>query len=780
MELVEGPTLAERIKEGAIPLDESLAIARQIADALEAAHEKGIVHRDLKPGNVIVKEDGSVKVLDFGLAKVAPSSKSASDGDNPELSPTISMAATQAGVILGTAAYMAPEQARGKPVDKRADIWAFGVVLYEMVTGQKLFKGEDLTEMLAAVVNEKPNLGEAPLRVRTLITKCVEKKPGERLRDIGDWNLLLEEDRIAAVSQATQSGGWWKWVSAATSICLVAALYSLWIYTRPVELPVLRFDVEVGTDPADQDHVAISPDGSRIAFAGRDENGKGFLQTRRLDQDDATTLDDSLDSIGTSFPFFSPDGRWIGYAADHQLKKVSVEGGVPVTVAQGRVSSGASSWGDNGEIVSQLTFTASSLIPADGGAPRSFTSRSGRTAHLPGQEVVLLSNGSLFVVPLDGGEEKEIPGIRSQYAKYLPNGYILFLDLDSVLQAVPFDPQRLEATGRPFPLLENVVDFDVSMTGTLLYRRGEPQSRTLHWVDESGVTEPIIPKPGEYATPRLSPDGKRLALAIRDDQGQNQLWVRDMEGGGMTRLTFGEVGGAYPLWMPGGNDLVLQGREGMYQISADGSGQPRLILETDGAPTSISPDGRTLAIVRRDQDTQRDIWTVPLQGEGETLQAGEPEPLINGPADEITAAFSPNGKWLAYSSTETGPFNIYVRSLKNPGATWQLTVEDSYLPEWTRPGELIVRSVSENSFWVVSYSERGDTFVPGAVRPYGGSLPFAFTGAAPTFTFAPPGDRMAVLLVASPEERLQRRTNYGLILNFFEEIERHAAQTGAR
>ena len=407
MELVLGDTLSSLLKSGPLALDTALNYAMQIANALEAAHEKGIIHRDLKPANIMITPRGVVKVLDFGLAAV--SQPAAAIKGDPSNSPTFTVPrATEAGMIMGTAGYMSPEQAAGQTVDRRADIWAFGVVLWEMLTGKRLFEGDTAAHILAAVLTKEPEWDRVPLKPRRLLRSCLQKDIHRRLRDIGDAKLLLEEEDAPIVLQAPPYGKWWKWIASATAIGLVAALAALWHFTRPSPRPPIRFDVELGSDLDIRGRVAISPDGSRIAFVGRDANGKSSLLTRRLDQAKATELDDSLGRGYEDFPFFSPDSKWIGYGGDHKLKKISVEGGLPVVLADGLVASGESTWADSGEIVSQLTFTGLSRIPAGGGAAQTLPDHGITPSFMTGGKTILVYGIRLYILPLEGGQGKPI------------------------------------------------------------------------------------------------------------------------------------------------------------------------------------------------------------------------------------------------------------------------------------------------------------------------------------------------------------------------------------
>jgi serine/threonine-protein kinase len=771
MELIEGES-----PKGPLPLDEVLRIARQIADALDAAHEKGIVHRDLKPANIKIKPDGTVKVLDFGLAKTAEP-----PAGDPQSSPTMTISPTRGGMILGTASYMSPEQARGKTVDKRSDIWAFGVVLYELLTGHRPFHGEDLTETLASVMKDAPDLSAIPAELRPLLEKCLEKDPKKRLRDIGDaWTLVQRPQAVVSHSKL--------WIALASAAIILAAAAGIgWFRaTRLAEKPLIRFEVDLGTNLTPIFQAAISPDGSRIAFAGSDAAGKGYLLTRRLDQPKASVLDQGV----TFWPFFSPDSKWIGYRSGDKLKKIPVEGGLPVTITTGAVTGaaqGTPSWGENGDIVSYLTYGGLWRTPASGGAAQLIPGSVGYNvgAFLPGGAELLLSGAPgrgkiLSILPLGGGKTTQIAQATGRYARYLSIGYILYLDERAVLHAMPFDPRRKTVTGPAIPMLEDVESFDISAAGALLCRRGRLTnlSLTVQSIDESGEMEPILTAPAAYRYPHLSPDGKRLAITISDDKGSN-LCVYDLQTRTTNRLTSG-VSASYPVWMPSGKHLLFLGSDGIYLVAADGGGKPRRILDMAGNPSSVSPDGRTLAMYQRGEATERDIWLVPLEGDGDNLRAGKPEPLLNSTADEISPAFSPDGKWLAYSSTQAGKFQVYVRSTTNPGATWLLS--DSYgdIPQWSpRAREIFFRD-GNGQFMVASYSVNAGVFVPGAVRPFREGLQIPPNGASPIFSVSPQGNRIVAVQPAKDPEGTRPRPDYILLLNFFDEIKRRAAQASAQ
>jgi serine/threonine protein kinase len=800
MELIEGPTLADRIEQGAIPLEEALAIAAKIAAALEAAHEKGIVHRDLKPGNIKLKPDGTVKVLDFGLAKVAEAAAAAS---SPEASPTISMAATQAGVILGTAAYMSPEQARGKVVDKRADIWAFGVVLYEMLSGKRLFQGEDLTETLASVVKDRPDLSGVPAPARRLLERCLEKDPKKRLRDIGDMELLLLAEADEGVGRGP--GGpphkRWLWPAAAgvLALALGVALWAPWRADKPVERPLVRLDVDLGSDVSlpvpnpSGSSVLISPDGTRLAYIS---GTPPKLFTRRLDQPKATELPGTQ---GATVFFFSPDGQWIGFRAGSKLNKISVEGGAVVPLLGDVGPFAGASWGEDGSIVaSEPVGKGLFRIPAGGGPPETLAGLgSGERALslpqvLPGGKAILFATNpaddvdknTIEVLTLADRRRKIVTrgGTSPRYvAPPGEPGQLIYLN-KATLFAVPFDLDKLETHGTAVPVVDDVAynaavwtgQFDVSWApgghGTLVYRRGGGSASammTLQWVYPTGKKESLGAKPGAYQDPSLSPDGKRVVLEVAEG-GSRDVWVYDPNRDAMTRLTFdGGASGSGPIWSLDGQYVVLGSiGKGIFQSRADGSSRPESLTESKATQVaySFTPDGNWLAYddfsARRSQ-----IWTVPLEVTGGQLKAGKPEQFLKSGFTDGFPSFSPDGRWLAYQSLSSGTYEVYVRAFppppSGPGGKWQISNGGGREPHWSRSGhDLLYRSGDQ--IMAASYTVEGETFVAGKPRVWIARL------GGTDWDLAPDGKRVLVLTPAESAEAPKQEHEVVFLINFFD------------
>jgi WD40 repeat protein len=803
MELIEGPTLADRIAEGPVPLEEAIVIARQIADALEAAHEKGIVHRDLKPANIKIRPDGSVKVLDFGLAKASEAQEVTPD------SPTM-MPATQMGMILGTAGYMSPEQARGKVVDKRADIWAFGVVLYEMLTGKRLFQGEDLTETLASVVKDNPDLSGVPAQVRPLLNRCLEKDPKKRLRDIGDWELLRETERAAAASLQSRLGKT-AWIGAAAVFALTtAALAFVHFREKPADHPLVRLDVDLGADvslPAagSGSSVAISPDGTRLVYASGTPTR---LFTRRLDQPKATELPGTQ---GADMPFFSLDGQWVGFMTGTKMNKISVEGGVAVPLGDINAFTGAS-WGEDGGILVTDAVKGLVRVPAGGGPPEMLTEVvKGEVAFsspwiLPGGKAVLFTRfttlssdaaGIEVLTLADRHRTAVVPGGNS--ARYLPAassngaasagatsdgvGHLIYVN-KATMFAVPFDPAKLEMRGTAVPVLDDVAwqsatgigQFDFSHTGTLVYRRSSGSvsgnMTTLHWVTPAdgatGKKEPLLAKPGDYVSLSLSRDGKRVALSVIEGAATH-IWVYDPQRDAMTRLTSGGGNYLYPVWSPDGRYVVFgSSGGGIFQARADGAGQPQALTHTTNqVPWSFTPDGKRLAYFEAAGNLQ--IWTVPIEEQGGQLKAGKPEQFLKNSFNEVAPTFSPDGRWLAYTSNESGKEEVNVRAFPPPasgqGGKWQISNGGGRRPHWSRTGRELIYQAGDQ-IMAASYTVEGDAFVAGKPEVWIAEL------GGPFWDLAPDAKRLAVVTPVEAAEAPKQYHEVVMLLNFADELQR--------
>jgi len=620
MEYVEGHDL-----RGPLDFDDALPIIQQLIDGIEAAHEQNIIHRDLKPANIRITQEGVVKILDFGLAKAIAASSS--KNGNTDNSPTLTIAATQPGAILGTAAYMAPEQARGKEADRRSDIWSFGVILYEVLTGRRLFPGETPVEILGAVLNRAPEISAAPPRVHNLLRWCLETDRKQRLASISDARRMLgrdnagAEESTAAIALLPARSGKLPWVGAAAllAVSTAVALWAPWRATQPVERPLVRLDVDLGPDVSlpgpHQGSVVISPDGTRLAYVSSGLGGQPRVFTRRLDQPKATVLGGTE---GAARLFFSPDGQWVGFYADTKLNKISVEGGAVVTVSD--VPSAHASWGDDGSIVLERPGKGLVRIPPGGGSPTPVTEVSSvELTHafpqiLPGSRAVLF-----LAVPLsyDGDQSRiEVVSLADHRRKilvqggtsphYLMSGHLVYAS-KGTLFAIPFDLGKLEIRGTAISVLDQVAfrpsssgaDFDVSRTGTLVYRRGNGGGsglRTIQWVDGAGKKEPLLARPGAYSRLRLSPDGKRLSFLVDTGGVNRDVWAYDSQRDAMTRLTFGGRHDS-PIWSPDGRYIVFGLPNGIYWTRADGAGQPQPLTQstTTQVPASFTPDGKRLA-----------------------------------------------------------------------------------------------------------------------------------------------------------------------------------------
>jgi serine/threonine protein kinase/Tol biopolymer transport system component len=718
LELVEGPTLAERIAQGPIPLDVALSIARQIAEALQAAHEQGIIHRDLKPANIKLRLDGTVKVLDFGLAKaLEPVGHRVSGAGPADTAPTLTIPAamTRRGVVFGTAAYMSPEQARGKPLDRRTDIWAFGCVLYEMLTGREAFAGDTVSDTMAAILEREPDwsaLPPAATPLASVLQRCLEKDVKRRLRDIGDVKLWLENagTRVSATTTSPvvpARRAWRMAVAAVLGVIVGAATVALLVQSRIRTTPPLlvgRFELTSSqADPFTADpsgvNVAISPDGSRIVYTAT-RNGVPELVTRRLDQLEARPL---TGTEGARDPFFSPDGTQIGFSTLDELRKVPAEGGPSVTICRVDPGSRGASWGPNNAIV----FANGGLlrVSASGGAPETVAVPDATGGEENYAQPVILPGGQamLYTVLLRGGRTRivarRLAGASATTVveggfgpQYLASGHLAYGQGDR-LMAVRFDATTLQVAGSPVAVqdgvftkvADGVANVASAADGTTVYVSGRNAGsfRRLVWVDRRGThVAPVVEQPLESArNPRLSPDGRRLALTVGPN-GHGNIWIYDLGGAAQPlKLTFQDHN-TFPIWSPDGMQIVFLTRAGssshMFSIPADGSAVHAERLTTGDAPElplAWSPDGAFLLFQGQDN-----LWVLDMNER-------KAHPWLQSPSAEFGGRFSPDGRRVAYASNQTGALEVWVRPFPGPGAPIRVSSDGGHDPAWSRDGK---------------------------------------------------------------------------------------------
>ena len=789
MELVPGKTL-----KGPLPVETALNYAKQIADALEAAHEKGITHRDLKPSNIMITPAGVVKVLDFGLAA---QSREHEEGETRTTSPT------RSGMILGTAAYMSPEQARGETVDKRADIWAFGAVLYEMLTGKQAFSGETTSETLASVLKDDPEWNRVPQKAQRLLQRCLEKDPKRRLRDIADAMTLVDDAPQGTSLRHSKL----PWVLAgALALALAVSFYYA---TGPAPLhPLARLSVEIAADtPLASNRgvvLALSPDGARLALTLRGADGKELLYTRLLQQNQFTALAGTENAFS---PFFSPDGEWIGFFADGKLKKISVEGGAAVPLCDAPDPDGAS-WGDDGNIIAAVNGSGGRglwRVPSSGGGCVPLTKLNpGEVTHrwpqvLPGSQTVIFTAHTQFgnyddanidVVSLKTGVRKTVKrgGFFPRYlATSNGTGHLVYLR-QGTLFAVPFDPSRLTLAGVPAPILEDVSSragaggfFAFAQNGTFVYLAGGGQGLPISWVDSAGKIQPLHAPSGVYYSLRLSPDGNRLAFAVASGAGVD-IWVKDLERDTPSRLTFLAGMNRLPVWTPDGKNIVFRSENspapGLYWIRSDGSGEAQRLTDgkLDEFPCSLSPDGKRLAFNGNANGGSQDIFTAPIEGDPDHMRLGKPELFLGTPFNEGYPAFSPDGRWLAYMSNESGIPEVYVRPFPGPGGKWQISKSGGLWPLWSRDGRELLFETLDGRVMAVSYSVQGDSFAAGKPRVWSETRLLNVSG-MPVYDLAPDGKRLAAVL-ATDAASGGASTHLTFLLNFFDELRRRTPAGG--
>jgi Tol biopolymer transport system component/tRNA A-37 threonylcarbamoyl transferase component Bud32 len=802
LELVEGETLEQRIRRaslnqkggGGVTWDEALGLARQIAEALEAAHEKGIVHRDLKPANIRVTPDGVAKVLDFGVAKLVDAPDI---DDRGAQSATLTLDATRVGAIVGTAGYMSPEQARGAEVDTRADIWAFGCVLYEMLTGRPAFARATVAETMAAVLDGQPDwsvLPDAiPVSIRRLLARCLERDVKRRARDIGDVRLELEDACAAAtdvrngriaVGVAT-SVRTWRGALAAGVLLVVAASIGWFALKDAAEIPstvtrttlTLPANLELDTTGT-AGPLALSPDGRRIAYVASG-NGRTRLYVRRLDAFDAEPLPDTE---GAQYPFFSPDGEWVAFFADGKLKRVSIRGGAPITICDAPSLGRGGTWSATGTIVFDPGFSGLMRVPATGGPAEALTTRDATMDRqdltwpwfLPNGRDLLVTVGtgsvtsSIVVLSLDAGEWHQLgPGSQAQY---LPSGHLVYHAIgvrEGELHAAAFDLATLSLHGAARAVVDDVFRapdggaayFAVAQNGTLAFTPGG-YARTLVRVDRNGRRAPLFEDRRGFRKPQVSPDGLRVAVTI--DPRPSQVWVYDIARRSRIPLATDD-NSLFPSWTPDGKRIAYTSNGDIFWRAADGDGPAVRLLSREQSqfPTAWSSDGQFLIFDdgSANQPNGYDIWMFPLRG--------EPRPLIATPANEEEGRLSPDGRWLAYSSNESGRFEVYVRPFPNVNdGKWPISIAGGQHAVWSPDGRELFYALG-SSVIRVPVDTRGP-FVAGTPEMlFSGPFDLSYTNFAVTKDGA-----HFVMVEVDPQAR---PTHINIVLNWPEEVEQLTA-----
>ena len=826
LELVEGPTLADRMAKGPIPLDEALPIAKQIAEVLEAAHEQGIIHRDLKPANIKLRNDGTVKVLDFGLAKAMEPASAISPALS--VSPTITTPAqmTGVGMILGTAAYMSPEQARGRPADKRSDIWAFGCVLFEMLTGKRAFDGEDVSDTLAFVLTKSPAWDAlpptTPASIRRLLRRCLEKDRKRRLADVSDARLEIDEtlapQAIDSSASSVTVGGFSRtgrhaalpWaLAAALSIGLTIALVIWAPWRKPAVPSPVRLSAEIGVDAtlggtgAPGANLALSPDGNLLVFAAQRTTGPSQLYVRRVDQLRAIELSGTDDGRN---PFFSPDGQWIGFFAGGKLKKMSITGGAAVTLCDAANNRGAA-WGEDGTIVFQAEArpdTSLLRVSEGAGKPEPFLKLAdGEVSQrwpqlLPGGKAVLFTtgtpgrfdDGNIVVQALPDGPRKVVQR-GGYYGRVVPSRHLLYMH-GGTLFAAPFDLDRLEITGRPVPVLDEGIttssgtgaaNFAVSETGTLVYLAGQEVGNQIPmvWLDHTGKTVPLRATPADWSNPSFSPDdGTLLAMDIVGAAGGvPSVWVYDWVRDTLTGLTFGPTADVRPVWTPDGRRMVFASMRGsvgvtnLYWQRADGTGDAQRLTEStfNQGPSSWHPKGRVLAFTETNPKTGSDIKILTVDGdEASGWKPGTPTVFLNGPSDESDPQFSPDGRWIAYTSNESGQNEVYVRPYSSSGGRSQISTGGGRNPIWSRTHSEVFYIAPTQQIMVASYMAEGGSFKANKAQAWWSGR-IALRPRQYPYALHPDGNRFALAILS---DATTKQDKVVFVFNFLDELRRLA------
>ena len=734
LELVEGPTLSERLKSGPMEVGEALGIAAQIAEAFEAAHEKGVVHRDLKPGNVKITPAGKVKVLDFGLAKALGDSEPTAASSNPEAQSTATLQETKAGVVMGTAAYMSPEQAEGKPTDKRSDVWSFGVVLYEMLSGKRCFDGKSTSHVLVHVLEQEPNWerlpGTVPVGVRSLMERCLQKNPASRLRDIGDLRLQLQamEKEAASVSKAARfvppprrvvrAGLLWPTVGSV--LALATVLLALYFRSKPIPSESVhepfRFQILPPENGVFDNYLALSPDGRRLTFTSKGADGRVRLWVRNMDTLESRAL---AGTENASSPFWSPDSHFLAYVDGSKLKRIDILGGPPQVICEVPGLAGQGAWNSDDVIVFGQRATGTLWrVPAAGGLPSRLTSADQKVVHgfpsfLPDNKHFIYtkvptqgydggnSTGGVYVGSLDAKPEQQMSKkllsstFNTVYVRNAdePSGRLLSYQ-DGTLMAQTFDLNHLELIGEPVPIAEQIGQafraygfFTASANGVLAFRGGSEGVVRLTWFDRQGKVLGTMSESANIYWPSISPDGDTVAFDRRNPQtGLRDIWLHDLARDSDSRFTFGPGVNQFPVWSPDNKYIAFQaGRDQLPNVYVKAIRGATLEQVVDPSahskrPDDWSRDGRYIIEQVSDPKTKEDIWVLPMFGDH------KPFPYLQTEFNEIRAKLSPNGQWLAYVSDETKQTEVYVQTFPTPGRKWQISTKGGTLPVWSRDG----------------------------------------------------------------------------------------------
>jgi eukaryotic-like serine/threonine-protein kinase len=791
MEYLEGETLAECLKKGPLPLDQVLHYAIEIADALDKAHRKGITHRDLKPANIMLTKSGT-KLLDFGLAKLKASPTASPLSQLPTATDSI----TAQGTILGTLQYMAPEQLEGKEADARTDIFAFGVVVYEMATGKKAFEGKSQASLIAAILEREPPAMSSlqpmtPPQLDRVVKKCLAKEPEKRWQDASDlcdalkWIAEALESTKGVALDAKRTRELWRPVAFAIAAVALAVAGGMAIWNhrpaqpRPVTRTVIALPPEQQLAALDQPVIAISPDGNYLAYAATPRGQTQQLFLRAMDSLEARPMPDTEGAIS---PFFSPDGQWVGFFQSGTLKKVSVSGGAAVSMGYAANPRGAS-WNPGQRTVIFASNLDGPLqqVSYEGGASQPLTQlEKADITHrwpevLPGGKAVAfvaaprdtsVASDRILVRSLQTGEQRDF-GQGVTYPRYVPSGHLIYAQ-GTTLMAVPFDPDRLEIKGSAIPMVEGVAvsqisgaaQYGVSTTGSLVYVSGiVTVQRKLVWVNRNG-TEQALPAPAQaYRYARLSPDGRRVAV-----ESDSQIWIYDLARDTFTRLTFEGTTNQGPVWTPDGKRITVdsnkEGTANLFWQLADGSGGLERLGTSQRAqvPRSWSPDGQLLAFHENNITSGKDIWVLRLSDH-------KAEPFLRTPFNEGGPVFSPDGHWLAYISDESGRPEIYVKPYPGPGGKWQISTEGGNEPAWNRNGrELFFRSGSKMMAVEVTTQP---TFSAGKPKLLfeGQYVPVQAGLMGTAYDVSPDGQRF--LMIKASE---QAPTQINVVLNWFEEL----------